>query len=196
MAATHPVLSEAAEWTLHLDLSSIPLTNAEFYRICSDNPELRMELTAAGQLILMSPTGGKTGARNSELNFQLRMWAKRDGSGITFDFSTFFSLPNGAKRSPDAAWIRKERWEALSEVDKEKFAPLCPGHLVHPLVVGQLMYVYVTLIDNGIITYQFDNTTIEITVLVNALSYVARLAASTAGAELGFDFGVTTAFGF
>ena len=126
MAVTHPVLGEGTEWSLHVDLSSVLLTDAQFYRVCSDNPELRMELTAEGQLILMSPTGAKTGDRNSELNYQLRGWAKREGSGITFDSSTLFSLPNGAKRSPDAAWVRRARWDALSEEEQEKFAPLCP----------------------------------------------------------------------
>ena len=126
MAATHPVEQQGTEWSLHVDFSSVPLTNEQFYRLCSDNPELRMELTAKGELILMSPTGAKTGYRNSELNYQLVGWAKADGNGITFDSSTVFALPTGAKRSPDASWIQRKRWDALSDEEQEKFAPLCP----------------------------------------------------------------------
>jgi len=74
----------------------------------------------------MSPTGSKTGQRNSELNYQLAAWAKADGKGVTFDSSAVFSLPNGAKRSPDASWILKKRWNVLSDKEQEKFAPLCP----------------------------------------------------------------------
>ena len=126
MAATHPVEQQGTEWSLHVDFSSIPLTSEQFYRLCSDNPELRMELTAERELILMSPTGAKTGYRNAELNYQLVGWAKADGSGITFDSSTVFALPTGAKRSPDASWIQRKRWDALSAEEQEKFAPLCP----------------------------------------------------------------------
>ena len=126
MAATHPVEQQATEWSLHVDFSSVPLTSEQFYRLCNDNPELRMELTAKGELILMSPTGAKTGYRNSELNYQLVGWAKADGNGITFDSSTVFALPTGAKRSPDASWIQRKRWDALSDEEQEKFAPLCP----------------------------------------------------------------------
>lgn len=126
MAATHPVEQQGTEWSLHVDFSSVPLTSEQFYRLCNDNPELRMELTAKGELILMSPTGAKTGYRNSELNYQLVGWAKADGNGITFDSSTVFALPTGAKRSPDASWIQRKRWDALSDEEQEKFAPLCP----------------------------------------------------------------------
>lgn len=126
MTATHPVVQQGTEWSLHVDFSSVPLTSEQFYRLCSDNPELRMELTADGELILKSPTGAKTGYRNAELNYQLVGWAKADGSGITFDSSTVFSLPTGAKRSPDASWIQRKRWDVLSDEEQEKFASLCP----------------------------------------------------------------------
>jgi Uma2 family endonuclease len=109
-----------------LDVESVGLTDEQFERLCRDNRELRLELTAEGKLIIMLPAGSETGRRNGELTFQLVAWAKRDGSGIAFDSSTGFTLPNGAKLSPDASWIRRERWEALTEAEREKFAPLCP----------------------------------------------------------------------
>lgn len=115
---------------LTINLQSIRLSDEQFSRVCEDNPELRLELTAQGELILMSPTGSKTGLRNSALNRQLGNWAKEEGSGVTFDSSSGFSLPNGARRSPDAAWLRKERWEALSEEEQEGFAPVCPDFVV------------------------------------------------------------------
>jgi Uma2 family endonuclease len=130
MAATYPVADRGNDWALHVDLSAVTITNEQFYRLCIDNPELRIELTAQGELILMSPTGAKTGHRNSELNYQLVDWAKKDGKGLTFDSSTVFSLPNGAKRSPDASWILKKRWEALNEDEQNKIAPVCPDFVV------------------------------------------------------------------
>jgi len=84
MAATSPVAQHGNEWSLHVDFSAVPLTGEQFYRLSTDNPELRLELTAEGELILMSPTGAKTGHRNSELNYQLVAWAKADGRGLTF----------------------------------------------------------------------------------------------------------------
>ena len=78
----------------------------------------------------MAPTGTKTGWRNSRLNQRLATWAEQDGTGLCFDSSTGFSLPNGAKRSPDASWVKRERWEALSEEQQEGFAPICPDFVV------------------------------------------------------------------
>ena len=126
MAATYPVVQQDNEWSLHVDFRAVPLTSEQFFRLCMDNPELRMELTAHGELVLMSHTGARTGHRNAQLTYQLVGWAKVDSNGLTFDSSTIFSLPNGAKRSPDASWILKERWNALSNEEQEKFAPLCP----------------------------------------------------------------------
>lgn len=130
MASAHPTLQEGSEWSLRVDFKAVPLSSDQFYRLCVDNPELRLELTAEGELILMSPTGARTGLRNSELNYQIVAWAKKDRRGLTFDSSTVFSLPNGAKRSPDASWLSKERWDALTEDEQEKNAPVCPEFVV------------------------------------------------------------------
>jgi len=78
----------------------------------------------------MAPTGGSTGSRNADITTQITIWAKKDGSGLSFDSSTMFCLPNGAKRSPDAAWISFDRWNALSERERESFVPLCPDFVV------------------------------------------------------------------
>lgn len=109
-----------------LDIHSVQLSDEQFYRLCSDNRDLRLELTAEGELIIMPPTGSLTGWRNARINYRLTAWAEADGTGLTFDSSTGFTLPNGAKRSPDAAWIKRERWEALTEKEQQGFAPICP----------------------------------------------------------------------
>jgi Uma2 family endonuclease len=93
---------------LLLNIQSVHLTDEQFYQLCQDNPDLRFELTAQRELVIMPPTGSKTGWRNSKINQRLANWAEADGSGIAFDSSTGFTLPNGAKRSPDAAWVRGE----------------------------------------------------------------------------------------
>ena len=130
MTETQAPLQASVAEALTVNLQSIRLTNEQFYRLCEDNPELRLELTAQGELIAMSPTGSKTGLRNAALIRQLGEWAKKDGRGVTFDSSAGFSLPNGAKRSPDASWMRKERWERLSNKEQEVFAPVCPDFVV------------------------------------------------------------------
>ena len=81
----------------------------------------------------MPPTGGETGNRNGRLNQQLFNWTDADGTGIAFDSSTCFKLPNGADRSPDASWIKLERWDALTDEEKQKFPPICPDFVIELL---------------------------------------------------------------
>jgi Uma2 family endonuclease len=116
--------------SLTLETRSAGLTDEQFSQLCADNPELRLELTAERQLVIMSPTGTKTGWRNNRLALRLSTWSDRDNSGLSFDSSTGFTLPNGAKRSPDASWILRNRWESLTEEQQEDFAPLCPDFVV------------------------------------------------------------------
>jgi Uma2 family endonuclease len=115
---------------LHLGPRIDRWTDEEFAELCRVNRDLRLERTADGDLIIMPPTGGETGRRNLELALRLGEWAKREGSGVAFDSSTGFRLPNGAHRSPDASWIVSERWNALSQEAREGFPPLCPDFVV------------------------------------------------------------------
>lgn len=124
------VLTQDTLYTLTLSVQSVGLTDEQFYQLCGDNPDLHLELTAQKALVIMSPSGSKTGWRNSRLNQRLANWAEQDGTGLAFDSSAGFTLPNSAKRGPDAAWVRRERWEALSEAEQESFAPLCPEFVV------------------------------------------------------------------
>ena len=111
----------------------IELTDEQYYRLCQQNENLRFERTAGGELIIMSPTGGNTGNRNARLNGQLWNWNEETGLGEVFDSSTGFKLPNGADSSPDAAWVSRERWEAISPEQQERFPPLCPDFVVELL---------------------------------------------------------------
>jgi len=106
------------------------MTEDEFFEFCQINRDLRIERNAQGEVILMPPAGGGTGQRNAELTMQLRLWAKQDGEGTTFDSSTGYRLPNGAVRSPDASWVRHARLNALSPEQREKFLPLCPDFVI------------------------------------------------------------------
>lgn len=106
------------------------LTKEQFTKLSQENRDYRFELTAHQELIIMPPAGSETGRRNSQLNFRLAAWAQIDGTGIVFDSSTGFTLPNGAIRSPDASWVKKERWEALSQEQRNEFAPLCPDFVI------------------------------------------------------------------
>lgn len=107
-----------------------PLDDDALFELCRANRDLTIERTADGELLIMPPTGGETGARNFNLIGQLASWTRRDGTGIGFDSSTGFILPNGAERSPDAAWLSRARWDALSAEQREKFVPLCPDFVL------------------------------------------------------------------
>ena len=113
--------------------SVIEMTDDQFFQLCQNNRELRFERNANGELIIMSPAGGETGNRNGRLNQQLFNWTDADGTGIAFDSSTGFKLPNGADRSPDASWIKLERWDALTDEEKRKFPPICPDFVIELL---------------------------------------------------------------
>lgn len=110
--------------------SAIALTDEQYYQICLSNPDLNLELSKHGELIIVPPTGGWSGNRNAKLTARLEVWAEADGTGVTFDSSTQFNLPGGGKRSPDAAWIKLDRWNALTQEEQEKFPPICPDFVV------------------------------------------------------------------
>ncbi|MBD2184001.1 Uma2 family endonuclease [Planktothrix sp. FACHB-1355] len=113
--------------------SIIKLTDEQFFQLCQDNRDLRFERNANGELIIMPPTGGETGNRNAGLTAQVWIWNDQSKLGMVFDSSTGFKLPNGADRSPDAAWIPLERWNALTSEQQQKFLPLCPDFVVELL---------------------------------------------------------------
>jgi Uma2 family endonuclease len=106
------------------------LSDERFFEFCRDNPNLRIEANAQGELIIMAPIGGESGNRESEIITQLQIWAKKDGTGKTFSSSTVFHFPNGAYRSPDASWVRLKRWNKLTKAEQKKFSPICPDFVI------------------------------------------------------------------
>jgi Uma2 family endonuclease len=108
----------------------INLTDDQLFELCQLNQDWRIEYTAQGELIVMPPTGGETSNRNAEITFQVQLWTRQDQTGVAFDSSTGFRLPNGATRSPDAAWVRRSRLIGLTREQKQKFLPLCPDFAI------------------------------------------------------------------
>lgn len=115
---------------LKLNLRRTKLTEEQFMHMCQENHDLRLELTAQQELVIMPPTGSETGWRSGEIFYALTVWAKQDGTGLSFDSSTGFTLPNGAIRSPDASWVKRTRWDELTKEQRARFAPLCPDFLI------------------------------------------------------------------
>jgi Uma2 family endonuclease len=109
---------------------AINLTDDQLFELCQLNRDWRIEYTAQGELIVMPPTGGETSNRNAELTYQVQAWTRRDQAGVAFDSSGGFKLPNGATRSPDAAWVRRSRLAGLTREQKQKFLPLCPDFVI------------------------------------------------------------------
>jgi len=113
-----------------LNLSTLKLTQEQFYDLCVANPEQPLELTRAGVLIIMSPVGGESGRRELNLGSQLYAWNEISSLGEVFSSSTIFKLPLGSQRSPDVAWVELSRWSALSIEEREKFPPLAPDFVI------------------------------------------------------------------
>ncbi|NER02758.1 MAG: Uma2 family endonuclease [Okeania sp. SIO3C4] len=108
----------------------LQMTEEQFFEFCQINRDLRIETNKFGELLIMSPTGYETGNREFNLCVQLGIWSEKNGTGIAFSSSTGFTLSTGAKKSPDASWIKLERWNSLSPEQKEKFATICPDFVV------------------------------------------------------------------
>ena len=115
---------------LKVDLKHVYLSDEQFYQLCINNPNLNIERTAEGVLIFMSPVGGDSGNREMELGIDLGTWNRRTKLGKVFSSSTLFKLPGGGDRSPDAAWVERSRWEALTPEQRQKFPPIAPDFVI------------------------------------------------------------------
>jgi Uma2 family endonuclease len=113
-----------------LSFRNVALSDDQFYQLCQDNENWQLERTAQGELIIMPPVGGLSGNRESNLIGELWLWNRQTKLGKVFSSSTIFTLPNGAKRSPDVAWVKSDRWESLTLEEQEKFPPLCPDFVI------------------------------------------------------------------
>lgn len=108
----------------------LSISHEDFVQLAQINRDLQLERTAKGELIVMPPTGSETGNLNLDIAGQIWLWNRQNQLGIAFDSSTGFHLPNGADRSPDASWIRQERWDLLTQEEREIFAPICPDFVL------------------------------------------------------------------
>ena len=117
--------------SLTVDFNSIiDLTDEQFYQLCQKNQNLRFERNSTGEIIIMPPVGGESSNRNGRINQKLFNWSDADGTGIAFDSSGGFKLPNGADRSPDASWVNLDRWNNLTSEQKTKFLPIAPDFVI------------------------------------------------------------------
>lgn len=106
------------------------VTHEQFEELCRDYPDLRLELTSSGELIVMPPAGALIDNRNLNLTYQVAVWVRKDSTGVAFGPSAGFTLPNGAIRSPDASWMTLEKWDSLSDFEKDRFSHICPDFVV------------------------------------------------------------------
>ncbi|NEO78956.1 Uma2 family endonuclease [Moorena sp. SIO4G3] len=113
-----------------LNLENVDFTDQQFYHLCQVNPELQLERTAKGELIIMPPVGGISGNQEADLITELTIWNRQTKLGKVFSSSTMFKLPNGGDRSPDAAWVKLDRWQALTPEQQQKFPPICPDFVI------------------------------------------------------------------
>ena len=139
---------------LTLNIRAIEMTDDQLLQLCADNRDLRIELTAEKELIIMPPANPTTSWKNGKLSLRIGLWAEQDGTGLCFDSSAGFTFPNGAMRSPDASWIARERWEALDEDDRHKFSHIAPDFVAELLSPSDRLPVaqakMVEYIDNGV----------------------------------------------
>ena len=106
------------------------VTPEQYEQLVSKHRDLWLELTSTGELIVMPPAGSQSSVRNANLTYQLGAWARIDGTGVCFGSCGIFALPNGARRIPDASWVKREKWDRLTKPQKEGFAPICPDFVV------------------------------------------------------------------
>jgi len=131
MAVAPLSIQPSSEETVALRLPpGVLLSDDQLFELCRLNKELRIERTSERDLVIMPPVGAESSRRNANVIFQLEKWSLADGTGVVFDSSAGFLLPNGAMRSPDAAWVRRSRLSELSRDEKEKFLPLCPDFVI------------------------------------------------------------------
>ncbi|MEM9216479.1 MAG: Uma2 family endonuclease [Cyanobacteria bacterium P01_F01_bin.150] len=116
--------------SLNLEPITRELTHEQFYDLCMVNKDVAMERSPQGELLIMPPVGGESGRKEAKYIFKLGAWNEQTELGEVFSSSTVFKLPGGGDRSPDAAWIRQDRWDALSSEDQDKFPPICPDFVI------------------------------------------------------------------
>jgi Uma2 family endonuclease len=128
MSTDHYTFTEPL--VIHMGPLWSQMSGDEFFDFCQRNRDLRLECTSTGDLIVMTPTGGESGRRNMKLGAAVVFWNEAVGLGEVFDSSTGFDLPNGSKRSPDCAWVARDRWERLTQKQRDRFPPIAPDFVL------------------------------------------------------------------
>ena len=122
---------EAPDLRLEINLQPLAeISEADFVALCAANPELRLERTAEGEIIIMVPEGGESSHDNVLLTTAFQNWANETGTGVVFGSSVGYRLPNGSTRSPDVSWVRRDRLARLTREQKRQFLPLCPDVVI------------------------------------------------------------------
>ncbi|NJN62518.1 MAG: Uma2 family endonuclease [Coleofasciculaceae cyanobacterium RL_1_1] len=168
MTTTFFIQSETVPLTVSIPALAT-MNSEEFCEFCRANRELRIERTATGDIIVNPPAFSDTGNRNFNLSAYLWVWSERDGTGLGFDSSAGFTLPNGAVRSPDASWIRRSRWDQLLSAEQASFAPICPDFVIELRsksdTLAGLRAKMVEYIENGVVLgwmIDRDNRTVSV----------------------------------
>src|SRR6266404_221130 len=133
LQTVHPTETYPCLLPFSLDFHNARLTDEQFEELCRNNGDMKFEMSAKGELIIVAPTSPESGWKNSELNFGVVKWSKKDGTGIVFDSSTIFTFPNKAKRSPDVSWMPREKWEKVSPSERKKFSKVVPDFVIELL---------------------------------------------------------------
>ena len=128
--ARPPTIDSDTALRLVLNVGSVRLTDDQFFQLCSDNRELFFEMTARGELLIMSPNMPESDRKNARITMRLGIWSEQDGTGECFGATAVFTLPNGAKRSPDGAWIPKTRWRHATKQERDRFHRICPDFVI------------------------------------------------------------------
>lgn len=126
----HPAETYPAMLPFSLDFHSARLTDEQFEELCRNNGDMKFEMSANGELIIVAPTSPESGWKNSDLNYEVVKWSKEDRTGIVFDSSTIFTFPNKAKRSPHVSWMSKERWKTVSPSERKHFSKVVPEFVI------------------------------------------------------------------
>jgi Uma2 family endonuclease len=115
----------------YLNLESLrEMSDEEFLKFSMRASPYQFEREPDGTIVMMEPTVSYGGWFNSNINLELGLWNRKMKLGYLFDSSTGFKLPDGSVRSPDASFVLKEKWEALTEKEKNSYSPLCPDFVV------------------------------------------------------------------
>ena len=161
------------------------MSDDEFFDFCQQNADLRIERTANHEILIMSPTGSRSGKRNFRISLQLgKWWEQNQHLGEAFDSSTGFMLPDGSVKSPDASWIAADKWNSLTLEQQSRYAPLCPDFIVELASESD----EVSLLQDKMLNWQFNGARLAWLIAPKAeTAYIYRVGQPEPEVVQGFD---------